>query len=280
MGKSKIEYVDMSWNPITGCDAISPGCTNCYARRMANRLRGRYGYPQDEPFKVTLQRFRFCGFNHNAPEHWKKSRRIFVCSMGDLFHEDVTRDMFMMVWNTIQRCSQHTFIILTKRPKLMRFRLFNWCFGTGPVGFLPNVWLGVTAENQEQADKRIPLLLRTPAAVRFVSVEPMLGPVDMERHLTTGETPCPKRDDKTHCVHWWDAKGPCCSCGDNPRLLDWVICGAETGPGKRPMNITWAQSLRDQCVDADVPFFFKRDWLGGRELDGQLWEQYPERSES
>lgn len=238
MNDTKIEYVDKTWSPITGCTAVSAGCENCYARRMANRLRGRYGYPQDEPFKVTLHADRL-----DQPLYWRKPRRIFVCSMGDLFHKHVPSYFMNEVLVRCVRQSRHQFLLLTKRPERMLK-----CFSTMEK-IHPNLWLGVSVENQETADERIPILLQIPAAVRFVSVEPMLGPVDINRDWHTP-------------------------------VIDWVICGAETGPGARPMDIQWAYSLGDQCVDADVPFFFKKDSNGNRVLHGQLWEQYPERSKS
>jgi len=241
---TKIEWATETWNPITGCTPISEGCKNCYAKRMAQRLAGRFGYPADDPFRVTLHPDKL-----DQPLRWKKPRRVFVCSMGDLFHEDVLEEWIDQVYEVIANTPQHTFQILTKRPERMAryIRIMS--------AALPNVWLGVTAENQEQADKRIPVLLQIPAAVRFVSVEPMLEAVVIGDLL----------GDAYSSMHGGFAPG-----------IDWVICGAETGSGARPMELDWARDLRDQCVSAEVPFFFKRDSNGNRELDGQLWEQYPE----
>jgi len=241
---TKIEWATETWNPITGCTPISEGCKNCYAKRMAQRLAGRFGYPADDPFRVTLHPDKL-----DQPLRWKKPRRVFVCSMGDLFHEDVLEEWIDQVYEVIANTPQHTFQILTKRPERMAryIRIMS--------AALPNVWLGVTAENQEQADKRIPVLLQIPAAVRFVSVEPMLEAVVIGDLL----------GDAYSSMHGGFAPG-----------IDWVICGAETGSGARPMDLDWARDLRDQCVSAEVPFFFKRDSNGNRELDGQLWEQYPE----
>jgi protein gp37 len=172
MNKTKIEWADATWNPITGCTKISPGCANCYAEKMSKRLAGRCGYPADEPFKVTIHPDKI-----DEPLKWKKPRRVFVCSMSDLFHKDVPMSIITYVLRMARSCEGHTFMILTKRPARMKEairEMVSW--GMWPV---PNIWLGVTAENQEQADERIPILLDTPAAVRFVSVEPMLGPVEL-----------------------------------------------------------------------------------------------------
>lgn len=250
---TRIEWTDETWNPITGCSPVSAGCDNCYARRMATRLRGRYGYPQDEPFRVTCQwktaprSLRHPDGSHTLtyPRRFKKPRKIFVCSMGDLFHEEVTHEMFMPVWRMIESLPRHIFVILTKRPKLMSDRLFNWCFGTGPVGYLPNVWLGVSVEDQKTADERIPILLRVPAAVRVISYEPALGALDIEESIYKSELRLPESDG-------WG--------------IDWVICGGETGPGARPMNPEWARQVRDQCVAAGVRFFFKQHGMWTPEL--------------
>lgn len=231
MSKSKIEWTDRVWNPVTGCTKISEGCKNCYAERQSKRFAGMNGYPADDPFKVTLHPDRL-----EEPLHWKKPSRIFVCSMGDLFHGDVTMGFISRVFSTIRRCPQHTFIVLTKRPVKMLHAVNDYVDGA-----LPNLWLGVTAENQETADERIPLLLKTPAAVRFVSIEPMLGPVSFRWSA-------------------WDGLGTkkITDHLDGLRMLDWVICGGESGPGARPMHPDWARSLRDQCKEAAVPFFFKQ----------------------
>jgi len=173
MNKSKIEWTEVTWNPVTGCTPISPGCENCYAKRMATRLRGRCGYPKDDPFRVTLHPERL-----NEPLSWKKPRRVFVCSMGDLFHDDVDGGFLCRVFDTIMAAEQHIFLVLTKRPKRMR-DFFKRCIH----GTISNLWVGVTVENQEAANKRIPLLLQTPAAVHFVSCEPLLGPVDLRPWL-------------------------------------------------------------------------------------------------
>lgn len=237
MSETKIEWADKVWNPVTGCTKISEGCQNCYAEKMSKRLRGRFGYPKDEPFKVTLRRDRL-----SEPSKWKKPRRIFVCSMGDLFHDDVWDGFIWQFFNEMRRANHHTFLVLTKRPKRMR-AWFAWIEKEMREFFdfawpLPNVHIGVTAENQAQANARIPILLETPAAKRFVSIEPMLGPIDLnERELI--------------CKTW--RKG--LTIGT---YLDGVILGGESGHGARPMHPEWARAVRDQCQEAEVPFFFKQ----------------------
>jgi len=263
---TKIEWADETWNPLTGCSAVSAGCDHCYARPMATRLAGRYGYPADEPFRPTFHPDRL-----DEPLRWRKPRRVFVCSMGDLFHEDVKDAEIGAVFGIMKLAAQHTFLVLTKRAKRMedwivdatrRFPTRWWMedalnFRKRPELAerlvpespwpLSNVWLGVTAENQRAADARIPVLLQIPAAVRFVSVEPMVGPVDIERAVY--------RSGRLAESEGWG--------------IDWVICGGETGPGARMMNVEWARDLRDQCKAAGVPFFFKR--MGdGRETPADL----------
>lgn len=259
---SKIEWTEETWNPITGCTKISPGCQNCYAERMSKRLAGRHGYPADEPFRVT---FHWDRLSH--PMKWKKPRQIFVCSMGDLFHESVNGRFINQVWMTIRNASkQHTFIILTKRPQRLKWwtetaaKYKHW-----PAEDIwpPNAWLGVTAENQEQADKRIPILLQIPAAVRFVSVEPMLEPVS----LRWASWEPIKRDRTTHHL-------------DGLRRLDWVIIGAESGPKARKVDNTHILNLLLQCSDAHVPVFLKQAWINGKlvkmpHFGGQVWDQFP-----
>jgi len=254
MAKTRIEWAEVVWNPITGCTPISEGCQNCYAKRMANRLRGRCGYPTDDPFRVTLHPEKL-----EEPLKWKKPRRVFVCSMGDLFHEQVPDEYIAKVWEIMNNASHHTFMVLTKRPHRMKEFLerLGWyihdqdgypmeaVLDEGGKYTLPNVWLGVTAENQQRADERIPILLQIPAAVRFVSVEPMLGPVDLSlsdgvdlsMSVGTGLKP-----GKSYLIN----------------SLDWVICGGETGPGARPMHPEWVRSLVLQCKNAGVPIFVKQ----------------------
>lgn len=213
---TKIEWATTTWSPVTGCTPISEGCKNCYAKKMASRLRGRYGYSAEDPFGVTIHQDKM-----TLPSKWRKSRKIFVSSMGDLFHKDVPGNAIMDVIGQVIENPRHIFLFLTKRPNRMRDILQYH----KPIEPIPNLWIGVTTENQRWADKRIPILLDIPATVRFISVEPMLGSI---RIGVTGMD------------------------------LDWIICGAETGPGARPMEIDWALDLYGQCKGADIPFFLKK----------------------
>lgn len=241
---TKIQWTDATWNPVTGCSPISEGCLNCYAARLAKRLAGLFGYPKDDPFRVTFHLDRL-----DKPLEWKKPRKIFVCSMGDLFHDDVNEKWIGRVIGHIAAAHWHTFIILTKRPR----NALEFCHAIAhypkgdeskkPIpGLPPNLHFGITAENQKRADERIPILLQIPAAVKFISVEPMLS----EIHL--GKIP------KLTFLDHTDGPG-------NLKItmpeLHWVICGAETGPGARPMDPYWARNLRDQAKAAGVPFFMK-----------------------
>ena len=277
--KTGIEYGQVAWNPVTGCTKISEACQNCWAERMSKRLAGRCGYDKDEPFKVTLHPDRL-----DQPLKWKKPRTVLVSFMGDLFHEDVPTTFIDQVLEIIASCPQHTFLALTKRPENLEHKIYGTTTDNpfrqlGGGDYLANLWLGVTAENQARADERIPVLLQIPAAVRFVSIEPMLGPVDLSKYLTcqfyAGEE-----------MEW--RKGTIVPEG-YPKLraarirsrIDWVICGGQTGPGARPMHPDWVRSLRDQCITADVPFFLKQMEINGRtvkmpELDGKIWAQFPE----
>lgn len=265
---TKIEWTDETWNPIVGCSKISRGCTNCYAEKMA----ARFSWPEEfEPeghivtkpegsFHRVIARGRWNGKTVfkadriDQPLKFRKARRIFVCSMGDLFHESVEQAWIDKVFAVMTLAHRHTFQILTKRPeRMLEYLRKSWRMGTvlgeawNMLGKmpeyvhcdvmkrpwpLPNVWLGISAEDQEAADDRIPFLLETPAAVRFVSVEPMLGPINMHYR----------------CQDWLTDVGG----------IDWVICGGESGPISRPIHPDWARSLRDQCADAGVPFFFKQ----------------------
>lgn len=256
---TKIEWCDMTWNVVTGCTKVSSGCKHCYAERMSKRLAGRFGYPVDNPFQVTLHPDKLLD-----PFKWKKSKRVFVCSMGDLFHEDVSFDFIDQVFAVMQKLIHHQFMVLTKRPERMkayydhlegenRFIYLESAYrhlDMDPPGStmfpFPNIWLGVSAENQETADQRIPILLSIPAAKRFVSCEPLLGPVDLwsARYIN------PNGSITGAVTHWTGG-------------LDWVIVGGESGPGARPMNPEWVRSIRDDCLAANVPFFFKQwgEWI-------------------
>jgi len=272
---TKIEWVTNkngtkgeTWNPITGCSKISAGCANCYAERMSKRLAGRYGYPKDDPFKVTFHPDKL-----DQPLHWLKPRRIFVCSMGDLFHDDVEWNWQYKVFEIMFINPDHTYIVLTKRPKRMQKVLPDIWFHLGrnygiikgeTDGYpfpLKNLWIGVTVENQKIADERIPILMHIPASKRFISVEPMLADVDI---ISPVHRTFPSEK----------VAGPPC-------FINWVICGCESGSKRRLTNIDWIRNLRDQCVDFNIPFFLKQMEIDGKivsmsKLDGTVWNQYPE----
>lgn len=258
MTKTRIPWCDFTWSPVTGCSPVSEGCAHCYAERMARRFGCRdckltMGGPCSDKknrdncgakFKVRLHPDRL-----DQPLHWKKPRMIFVCSMGDLFHDDVPDEFIDQVIGIAARCPQHTLLFLTKRAERLRDysieRTKNAHGITGPFP-LPNVWLGVTAENQARADERIPILLQTPAAKRFVSIEPMLGPIDL--HRAGGEYIDPLTG-----ARFWEG----CNEPVEGTKLDWIIVGGESGPGARECREEWMQSVYDQCQAAGVPFFFK-----------------------
>ena len=244
---TNIEWCDETWNPVTGCTPISAGCQNCYAKRMFNRRMWGYDFT---PGTVHPKRL-------NQPMHWNKGRRIFVCSMGDLFHEFVDTRTIYDVLEIAETCPQHTFILLTKRPERMADVEAEWIEdsiandGDTPRTWfdsMPNLWCGATTENQDLYDERFNHLQKQLVSVRYISAEPLLSHIDL---------------------------GPVRFADDYRPYLDWVICGAETGPGKRHMELDWARSLRDQCKDAGVPFFFKKDSDGNSTLDGVEHKEFP-----
>ena len=257
---TKIEWTQKTWNPVTGCTKCSPGCENCYAEKMARRLAGRCAYPYKHPFQP--------GWTHSRrwddPLRWKKPCKIFVCSMGDLFHEDVPFPIIDEVIERIKLTPRHTYQILTKRPK----RAFAYLDSTNSRYFPSNTWFGVTVCNQAEADEKIPVLLQIPATVRFVSVEPMLEAIN----LNLQNRICPECGNR-ESVHVYGISPECRQCsnrdclqewfpdvdyGKNLAGIHWVICGGETGANARPMNPDWARALRDQCKECGVPFFFKQ----------------------
>ncbi|MBW4978299.1 phage Gp37/Gp68 family protein [Marinobacter adhaerens] len=284
--KTGIEWTESTWNPIRGCSRVSEGCRNCYAETVANRFKG-----PGEPYEGLIAKggqwngeVKLVEHKLDEPCRWSKPRMIFVNSMSDLFHENVDFETIHRVMLVMQKAQHHTFQVLTKRPERM-LRFFKWWGGECERSFpevMPNVWLGVSVEDQATADERIPLLLDTPAAVRWISAEPLLGPVD----LSSLPYPC-------------KVKGN----------IHWVVVGGESGRNARPMHPDWARSIRDQCQTAGVPFLFKQwgewlpvlgqsegvpiwgkkhsfedgtfmGWVGkkdaGRSLDGRTWDQYPE----
>lgn len=237
---SKIEWTEATWNPTVGCTKVSPGCDNCYAERIVNRFKGKGAFDvvvRDES-KLFL------------PFKWRKPRRIFVNSMSDLFHEDIPDSFIANVFSVMARTPQHTYQILTKRHGRMRSLLNRQSFRDNTLSLaadagwpMANVWLGVSVEDQKWADIRIPALLDSPAAVRWLSCEPLLGPVDLLpylHHQCDCDPPGHRRESEY---------------GPRP---DWIVVGGESGPGARPMHPAWARSLRDQCTAVGVPFFFKQ----------------------
>ena len=284
---SNIEWTDATWNPIGGCTKCSPGCTNCYAERMTHRLAHnpttpRYAGLTDAQGRWTGE-VRLFPDELEKPIHWRKPRRVFVCSMSDLFHESVPDEYIWQVLKTaLQGNRRHTYTILTKRPERMaawfaanaqQFWHYHapgspqrpYCMAPWPD---PCLWLGVTVCNQAEADAKIPILLQIPAAVRWVSIEPMLGEIDL-RHIHHDNMVEIDALTGDHGVY-----RPLAGRSDNK--LDWTVIGAETGPGARPMHPDWARGIRDQCTAAGIPFFFKKDSNGNHELDGRTWEQFPE----
>jgi len=262
MANTKIQWATKVWNPVTGCDKISEGCLNCYSEPFAKRLqknpKRNIAYKYRNAFKPTCHPESLF-----EPYLWKKPQRVFVCSMGDLFHDDIPFDFIRKVMDNIYHNRAHTFMILTKRPQRMK-QFFDWLNNPNLAINFSNLWLGVTAENQQRADERITILLQIPAAIRFVSIEPMLGAIDIEKYLDEGGDICPRE------------------------IIDWVICGGETGHNARPIHPDWVRSIREQCKDAKVRFFFKQwgDWDGikmykvgkkpaGNLLDGIEYSQLP-----
>lgn len=267
--KTGIEWTDETWNPIRGCSRVSEGCRHCYAERMAGRFSGP-GQPYEGLAKRVGGEARWTGKVRFDPKRledplrWRKPRRVFVNSMSDLFHESLPDEVIADIFMVMALARRHTFQVLTKRPERMRQwfagnvsaagrligyvrpRRGDWTAVEGPTWPLPNVWLGVSVEGAGHED-RIAHLLAVPAAVRFVSAEPLLGPVKV------------------------------------PNGLDWVIAGGESGPNCRPMDLDWVRQLRDQCVQSRIPFFLKQlggwpDKQGGDKavLDGVRWVEMPE----
>lgn len=235
--RSTIEWTEATWNPVTGCSKVSPGCAHCYAETFAERFRGVSGHPYEQGFDLKLWPERL-----ELPLRWRRPRMIFVNSMSDLFHDDVPTEFIESVFDAMAAAHWHTFQVLTKRPERAAALPLRW-----PA----NVWMGTSVESQRWTT-RINALVTTGAAVRFLSCEPLLGPLAL------------KLDG-----------------------VAWVIVGGESGPGARPMRADWARSIRIQCADAGVKFFFKQ-WgahneegvrvgkaRAGRLLDGRTWDEFP-----
>lgn len=288
---SAIEWTDATWNPVTGCTRVSPGCVNCYIDWAPPfRIEGRHFTDRDGNRShaigaTTGVRLHPDRLDWPLRKRSWRGKRVFVCSLADLFHDDVPDEYIARVFAVMALTPEVTYQVLTKRPARMRALLTSGAFADllgdtlGMMLFeqrisdydvtfpLPNVWLGVTVEDQERADQRIPILLETPAAIRWLSCEPLLGPVDLD---ATG----------------MDVTGTS-GLESRPPAVDWVVAGGESGPGARPMHPDWARSLRDQCEAAGVPYLFKQwgehDSTGkrvgkkraGRLLDGVQHDGYP-----
>ena len=234
---SAIEWTEATWNPVTGCDQVSPGCAHCYAKTFAERWRGVPDHPYEQGFDLRIWPERL-----EQPSHWRRPRMIFVNSMSDLFHEEIPDEFIGQVFEAMREADWHTFQILTKRHQ----RLVDLA---GRFDWPPNVWMGVSIENRRFVH-RADFLREVPAAVRFISAEPLLGPLE----------------------------------GLDLSQIDWLIAGGESGPGHRPVREAWLLQLRDQCQRDGVDFFFKQwggRWpkQGGRQLDGREWNALPQRGE-
>ncbi len=301
-----IEWTDQTWNPVTGCDRISAGCDNCYALALAKRLKamGSEKYQNDGDPRTSGPGFGVT-FHEQAlsePSRWRKPRRVFVNSMSDLAHARVHDYEIAQVFAVMAMAPQHQFQVLTKRPRRLAKLLADTGFRglmaesmnfedgnggdsandwlrAGAPWPLQNVWIGTSIEHGG-VTHRITDLVNTPAAVKFLSCEPLLGPLDLGKWLFPVGCPdgcgCrwPGDDERNECG--------CPGCEDWRPLpaIDWVIAGGESGPNARPVHPDWVRDLRDQCIEGNVAFFFKQ-WGGrtpkaaGRELDGELWSQYP-----
>lgn len=264
-GITDIEWADYVWNPVTGCSKVSEGCRNCYAEALSLRF-GRSVGPwnaANAEQNVILHPDRL-----DQIARLKKPGRVFVNSMSDLFHELVPFAFIQQVWQAMQRAEHLTFLVLTKRASRMRELL-------SPYPYLGNVWLGVSVEDQRAADERIHHLMLTPAKARFLSCEPLLGPIDLHPYASL----------HLRCEHGRIAEEPDtfvdgCGCYPSLPVLDWVISGGESGPRHRPMDLSWARSLRDQCAAGGVAFFHKQNGgrtpkAGGRLLDGREHNDMP-----
>lgn len=236
MAQSTIEWTEMTWNPTTGCNKISAGCKFCYAEVMSRRLKAMGVEKYDQGFKIRTHEHEL-----ETPYKWKKPRVVFVNSMSDLFHEAVPIDFIQRVFRVMKDNPQHVFQVLTKRADVL-----NYYDKEGWLDWSHNIWMGVSVENQKVVN-RIDLLRETNARVKFLSCEPLIGPLP----------------------------------NMNLKGIDWVIVGGESGRKPRPMKPEWVSDIKDQCLNADVAFFFKQ-WGGtnkkktGRELDGRTWDQMPE----
>lgn len=278
-----------TWNPVTGCSKVSDGCTNCYAETIAERFRGHAAFPKGFDVQIRANKV-------NDPLTWRKPTRVFTNSMSDLFHDEVDREWIAEIFGVMAAARRHTFQLLTKRHGRMRSLLNDPAFahkvrhraqgkGLAISDFtwpLPNLWLGVSVENQQWASIRIPALIDTPAAIRFLSCEPLLGPVD----LFAGDHSKHERD--------WDGSDYIClDCSTDERQvpwrvidrsnlgIDWLITGGESGRKARPAHPDWFRSLRDQCQEGSIAYFHKQngEWADRTQLTGDdratasIWDE-------
>ena len=236
---SAIGWTQATWNPWTGCAKVSAGCEHCYAEAIAERFRGTPNFPNGFDLTMRPERTRL-------PLTWKEPREVFVNSMSDLFLGSVDAKDIAAVWETMLEANWHLYQVLTKRPGRAR-----WVIDHLNLPLPAHIWLGVSAEDQATADHRIPVLLDIPAPLRFLSCEPLLGPIDLGAHLQTGG-------------------------------IHWVIDGGESGPGRRPADYGWFRSIRDQCLEFSVPYFHKQGNAPhpgkDRMLEGRAWDGHPNRT--
>lgn len=246
MNKTTIEWTDYTWNPVTGCNKVSAGCKNCYAENVATRFWGDRDFTE-----VQMHEDRLNEAFKNA-KRWQH-KKVFVCSMSDLLHEKVSTGFIIRVFRRMESLSDTIFQIVTKRID----RLLTDKVLLEQLKFTPNIWIGVSCENQATADERIPLLLQIPAAVRFLSCEPLLGKIDIVKHL------------------WYPDPNGSPTDLIPMNLIHWVIAGGESGHKARPMHPDWARSLRDQCASANVPFFFKQwgEWIDNQNMPRAIVHQ-------
>lgn len=240
MNRTTIEWTDYTWNPVTGCTKVSAGCRECYAETMAKRFWGKRKFTH-----VQMYENRLWEPDLNAKK-WR-GKKVFVCSMSDLFHPDVTSSFIDDVLETIHNNPDTIFQVLTKRPE-RALEMLTGLPVARAIEVPPNLWIGVSCENQETANERIPLLLQIPAAVRFLSCEPLLGPIDIGKATQAGGIEFEKKYGKIPYGFTWFRSNQ----------IHWVIAGGESGRNARPMHPDWVRSLRDQCAKALVPFFFKQ----------------------
>ena len=273
MAKTNIEWASDVWNPLVGCSRISEGCRHCYAERQAFRAAAMGISRYDGITKKVGGKIRWTGTINlveaalELPLKWNRPRRIFVNSMSDLFHEKVSFTWIDRIFTVMARCGQHTFQVLTKRPDKMLDYMKHWLewqdgreSPPGTVKPLSNVWLGVSVEDQATADERIPLLLQTPAAVRWVSYEPAVGPVDFRRWVTSA----------------WEGSDPSDPCsGSTAPRLNWIVVGGESGPGARSFDLAWARQTVAQGRAAGVPVFVKQ--MGSQPRGWCPWRHHDDR---